>query len=140
MDTNHAVFSLGHVLLKVRVSPEAVAAELQSRDAPVNEQVILHKVAKFWNQKRRFDRPDGLLVVTTHRLAFLTKVRTVATTTEFLSFPYADIKHLETTRVMRISPAVRFQVGEDPYVFTLFSGADQVMAAARKASAETAAG
>jgi hypothetical protein len=26
MDTNHAVFSLGHVLLKVRVSPEAVAA------------------------------------------------------------------------------------------------------------------
>jgi hypothetical protein len=41
---------------------------------------------------------------------------------------------------MRISPAVRFQVGEDPYVFTLFSGADQVVAAARKASAETAAG
>jgi hypothetical protein len=78
--------------------------------------------------------------VTTHRLAFLTKITTITTTTEFLSFPYTDIKQLETTRVMRISPAVRFQVGEDPYVFTLWSGADQVVAAARRASAETAAG
>jgi hypothetical protein len=78
--------------------------------------------------------------VTTHRLAFLAKIMTITTTTEFLSFPYADITHLEATRVMRISPAVRFQVGEDPYVFTLWSGADEVVAAARKASTETAAG
>src|SRR3974377_2159894 len=102
MDTSHVVFSLGDVLLKRRASTEAVAADLQSHHAPVDERVILHKVAKFWNQKRRFDRPDGLLVVTTHRLAFLTKITTITTTTEFLCFPYAAIKQLETTRVMRI--------------------------------------
>ncbi len=95
MNTSDAVFSLGDVLLKLRASPEAVAADLRSHRAPVDERVILHKVAKFWNQKRRFDRPDGLLVVTTHRLAFLTKITTITTTTEFLSFPYADIKQLE---------------------------------------------
>jgi hypothetical protein len=136
----HAVFTLGHVLLKLRASPEAVAADLQSRQAPVDERVVLHKAAKFWNQASRFDRPDGLFVVTTQRLAFLAKIKTITSTTEFLSFPYPDVTHLEATRVMRISPAVRFQVGEDSYVFTLFSGANEVVAAAREAMADAAAG
>jgi hypothetical protein len=64
-----------------------VAADLQPHNAPVDERVILHRVAKFWNQKRRFDRLDRLLIVTTHRLAFPTKITTITTTTEFLSFP-----------------------------------------------------
>lgn len=72
MNGGHEVFSIGHVLLKLRSSPEALESELRSRRAPVDERVVLHKAAKFWNQSRRFDRPDGLLVVTTHRLAFLT--------------------------------------------------------------------
>ena len=77
--------------------------------------------------------------MTTHRLAFLTRLRTIHTTTEFLSFPYVAIKNLEAARVMMISPAVRFTVGDDPYTFTLFSGAAEVVAAAREASAAAAA-
>jgi hypothetical protein len=51
---------------------------------PPTSGVILYRVAKLWNQTRRLDRPDGLLIVTPHRLAFLTKITTI--TTEFL-FP-----------------------------------------------------
>jgi hypothetical protein len=68
----------------IRSLAQAVAAGLESHHAPVDERVILYRVAKLWNQTRRFDRTDGLLIVTT-RLAFLTKSTTI--TTEFLSFP-----------------------------------------------------
>jgi hypothetical protein len=137
VEIGHAAFSIGHVLLKLRVSSEAVTADLQSRQAPVDERVILHKAAKYWN-RRRFDRPDGLLVVTSHRIAFLAKITTITTTTAFLSFPYPDIKNPEATRVMRISPAIRFHLGEDPYVFTLLSGADEVLTAIQAAMASSA--
>ncbi|MBM3303154.1 MAG: hypothetical protein FJY85_24815, partial [Deltaproteobacteria bacterium] len=81
------------------------------------------------NQQSIWDRPDGLVVVTNHRLAFLAKTDTLLTKTDFLSFPLEMIQGLGTTRVMFISPAIRFQVEGKTYMFTFLANAGQVVEA-----------
>lgn len=123
------VFELGKVLLKVELSKFETKDLLRAQRGAAGETIALQKIGKFWNQQNMWDRPDGLVVVTTHRLVFLAKEQAVTATTEFLSFPFASMANLKAARVMGISPAVQFETGGKPYVFTLLSGADEVVAA-----------
>ncbi len=129
------VFELGQVLLKTQLSKAETPEELKSRGGAVDERVVHQQIGKFWNQRNWFDRPDGLIVVTNYRLAFLSKLETITTTTSFLSFPYANIENLRTDRVWWVSPAIRFETEGEPYVFTLFSGADALKSAIDEARA-----
>jgi hypothetical protein len=122
-------FELGKVLLKLEWSKFESEDVMAAQGGAASERILLQKIGKFWNQQNIFDRPDGLVVVTTHRLAFLPKLKSVTVTTDFLSFPFADMSNLRTTRVMGVSPAVRFDAGGKHFVFTLFSGADDVIGA-----------
>jgi hypothetical protein len=123
------VFELGKVLLKVELSKFETKDLLRAQRGAAGEAIVLQKIGKFWNQQNMWDRPDGLVVVTTHRLAFLAKEQAITATTEFLSFPFASMANLKAARVMGISPAVQFEIGGKPYVFTLLSGANEVVAA-----------
>jgi hypothetical protein len=80
-----------------------------------------------------WDRPDGLVVVTNHRVVFLAKLKTMTTTTDFLSFPLELMDDVRATRVMFISPAMAFTVEGVPYKFTLFGGAAEAVLAVNSA-------
>ncbi len=125
------LFELGKVLLKTELSKFETKGLLREQGGSGGERIVLQKIGKFWNQQNMWDRPDGLVVVTTHRLAFLAKEQSITATTEFLSFPFAAMTNVRTARIMGISPAVQFTTGGKPYTFTLFSGADEVVAAIR---------
>jgi len=129
-----AAFELGQVLLKLELSKRESAKLIRSLGGEQEEKVILQKIGKYWNQQNFWDRPDGLVVVTNHRLAFLAKTDTLLTKTDFLSFPLELIKDLEATRVMLISPAIRFQVEGKTYVFTFLANAGQVVEAIEQAT------
>ncbi len=122
-------FELGKVLLKLELSKRESARLIRDLHGRESETIRLQKVGKYWNQRNPFDRPDGLVVVTNYRLVFLSKVKTLLTTTEYLSFPYEFIEDLETIRVMRISPAIRFNVEGKVYTFTFFAEAGEVLEA-----------
>jgi hypothetical protein len=122
-------FELGKVLLKLEWSKFESDDVLAAQGGAAGERIVLQKMGKFWNQQNIFDRPDGLVVVTTHRLAFLAKEQAITATTDFLSFPFTDMANLKATRVMGVSPAVQFDVGGKHFVFTLFSGAEDVIGA-----------
>jgi hypothetical protein len=92
-----------------------------------NESVIVQKISKYWNQQNRFDRPDGVLIITNHRIIFITKMETVFSKTGVLIFPLNAIENLEAKRVMLISPAIHFCFEGKLYVFTMFSGANEVV-------------
>lgn len=53
----------------------------------------------------------------------------LAATTEFMSFPFAEMKNVRATRVMLVSPAVQFEAAGKTFIFTLLSGAHEVVAA-----------
>jgi hypothetical protein len=127
-----ATFELGQVFLKLELSKRGSAKLIRSLGDSESETIILQKIGKYWNQQNLLDRPDGLVVVTNHRLAFLAKTDTIFTKTDFLSFPLELIKGLETTRVMLISPAIRFQVEGKTYMFTFLANAGQVVEAIEK--------
>ncbi len=129
-----AAFELGQVFLKLELSRRGSAKLIRSLGGEQEEKVILQKIGKYWNQQNFWDRPDGLVVVTNHRLAFLAKTDTLLTKTDFLSFPLELIKDLEATRVMLISPAIRFQVEGKTYVFTFLANAGQVVEAIEQAT------
>jgi hypothetical protein len=122
-------FELGKVLLETEISKHESKNLLNKQGGSVDERIVLQRVGKFWNQQNMWDRPDGLVVVTTHRLAFLAKVKAFTATTEFLSFPFAEMRNLRSSRVMGISPAVQFEAARKTFVFTLLSSADEVVAA-----------
>lgn len=117
---------LGKVLLKVELSKHATGADLRGQGGSASERIVVQKIGKFWNQQNIWDRPDGLVVVTTQRLAFLAREQAFTATTDFLSFPFAAMANLKTARIMGMSPAIQFDVGGKPFVFTLFSGAEEV--------------
>jgi hypothetical protein len=123
------LFEVGKILLKTELSKFETKDVLRGQGAGASEQIVLQKMGKFWNQQNMWDRPDGLVVVTTHRLVFLAKEKSITATTDFLSFPFAAMTDVRAARVMGMSPAVQFQAAGKPYVFTLFSGADEVVAA-----------
>ncbi|MGQ0533808.1 MAG: hypothetical protein ACT4OF_14120 [Caulobacteraceae bacterium] len=123
------VFELGKVLLETELSKHETRQLLRSDGATATERVVLQKIGKFWNQQNMWDRPDGLVVVTTHRLVFLAKVQSITATTEFLSFPFTAMANLKTARVMGVSPAVQFEAAGKTFIFTLFSGAADVIGA-----------
>jgi hypothetical protein len=133
------VFELGKVLCKVQLSKGDSAQMIRTLGGREQEVILLQKIGKFWNQQKRLDRPDGLVVVTNHRFVFLSKVESITTTTEFLSFPLESIEEAAATRVMWISPAVRFKVAGRVYVFTFFANAQVVLSTLRQAQAALAA-
>jgi hypothetical protein len=122
-------FELGKVLLETELSKHESKGLLREQGGRVDERIVLQRIGKFWNQQNMWDRPDGLVLVTTHRLAFLAKVSAFTATTEFLSFPLGEMKNLRATRVMGLSPAVQFDAAGKTFVFTLLSSADDVVAA-----------
>lgn len=63
------------------------------------------------------------------RLAFLAKVKAFTATTDFLSFPFAEMNDVRAIRVMGMSRAVQFETAGKTFVFTLLSSADDVVAA-----------
>ena len=117
-------FELGEVLLKVQLSKQKSTEMLQEAGNIVDEKILLQKIGKFWNQQNKFDRPDGLIVVTTHRLVFLSKVSTFLTKTDFLSFPYESISNLKSTKIWLVTPAIEFNVEGKKFVFTFLPGAN----------------
>lgn len=122
-------FELGKVLFETELSKHESGALLREQGARVDERIVLQRIGKFWNQQNMWDRPDGLVVVTTHRLAFLAKVKAFTATTDFLSFPFAQMKNVRATRIMGLSPAVQFEAAGKTFVFTLLSSAEDVVAA-----------
>jgi len=132
------VFELGKVLLKTELSKFETRTILRQQSGAADERIVLQKIGKFWNQQHMFDRPDELVVVTTHRLAFLAKEQAVTATTEFLSFPIPSIANLRAARIMGISPAVQFDVAGRKYVFTLLAGAGEVVGAVAQQRAAAA--
>jgi hypothetical protein len=130
-----AVFKLGEVYFKLEHSKRESAGALKMLGGGESEQIVLQKIGKFWNQENMWDRPDGLVVVTTHRFVFLSKLKSVTVTTDFMSVPYAEMTNLRAARVMGISPAVQFTAGGKTLTFTLLSGAEEVVAAMQGARA-----
>jgi hypothetical protein len=128
------LFELGKVLLKTELSKFETKGMLRMQGGGAGERIVLQKIGKFWNQQNMWDRPDGLVVVTSHRFAFLAKEKSITATTEFLSFPFSAMTNVRTARVMGISPAVQFDTAGKPYTFTLFSGADEMVSAIRAES------
>jgi len=133
-----AAFELGRVFLKLELSKRGSAKLVRSLGGGQEEKIILQKIGKYWNQQDFWDRPDGLVVVTDQRLAFLAKTDNILAKTDFLSFPLELIKGLETTRVMLISPAIRFRVEGKTYMFTFLANADQVVEAVEKVTTRRA--
>src|SRR6266576_5748037 len=107
MDELGLAFEFGKIVFKTLIEVDASKKEsgklLRSLGGSQREEVILQKIAKYWNKQRRLDRPDGLLVVTNHRVVFLSKIKTILTTTDYLSFPIEMIEDHQATRVMFIS-------------------------------------
>jgi len=110
-DFINMAFELGCVVLRTWRKMDAAKGEspklLRSLDGEDQERIVIQKIGKYWNLQNYFDRPDGLVLVTNHRLVFLSKITTITTTTDYLSFPCEMIEGLETTRVWFISPAIR---------------------------------
>jgi len=121
------------VLLKTHLSKRGSPKMLRHLGGDEAERVLLQKIGKFWNQQSFFDRPDGLVIVTSRRVAFLSKLKTMTTTTDFLSFPLELMEDVKATRVMIVSPAIAFTVEGVVYKFTFFSGAAEVVAAVHAA-------
>ncbi|MES2774727.1 MAG: PH domain-containing protein [Bacteroidota bacterium] len=115
------VFELGKLLLKVELSKQDTKKIIQTNNTIVAEKVLVQKIGKFWNQQNKFDRPDGLVVLTTHRLIFLSKVKTLLTKTDFLSFPFEFIQNMEKIKIWLITPAIKFSVGDNVFIFTFLS-------------------
>ena len=68
-----AGFELGKVFIKLDMSKNESANLIRTLGGDEKETILLQKVGKYWNQINRWDRPDGVVVVTTHRLVFLAK-------------------------------------------------------------------
>jgi hypothetical protein len=119
------IFELGKIVYEFQMSKSDTGELIRVLGGNDTEEVDLQKFGKYWSSNP-FDRPDGLLVVTSHRLVFLTKQKTITTTTNFLSFPLEMIEELEVARVMLISPAIRFRVKGNLYTFTVLSKAVEV--------------
>lgn len=121
------------VVLKTELSKHESAKLIRSLGGDKEEIIFPQKIGKFWNQQNIFDRPDGLDVVTNYRFVFLSKIKTVLTVTDYLSFPFTVMQDLEVTNVMHISPAIRFKLDGKLYVFTFYSNANEVLEAINKA-------
>jgi len=94
------------------------------------ETVLLQKCGKYWNHRTWFDRPDGVVEVTTRRFVF---EATVPSDTSFLSFPLEQIEDLRVMRVWFMVPAVRFQAAGQDYVFTFLMNAGAIVQAIDRA-------
>ena len=131
--TSSVAFKLGWVLLKSELSKHESAETLRNLGGQVDETILLQRLAKYYNQGRLFDRPDGLLVVTNHRLVFLAKLKTILATTDYLSFPFELVQDLRIVRVWKVIPAIAFDVQGNPYTFTLLSNPSEMLEVARLA-------
>lgn len=123
------VFEFGKILLKVEISKSKSTEIIRELSGDEKEEIILQKIGKFWNQKDIFDRPDGLVIITNERFVFLSKAETILTQTEFLSFPLEFMNNYEMTKVMWISPAIKFEVNNQLFMFTFFSNSKEIFEA-----------
>lgn len=128
-----SVFELGKIIRKIELSKDESARIIQTLGGNEAETILFQKLGKYWNQQSFFDRPDGLIVVTNYRLVFLAKVKTILTKSDFFSFPLEFIKDVDITRVMLMSPAIKFNFEGKIYKFTFFSNPTDVRDAVRKA-------
>ncbi len=138
-EVGKVIFEYGTVLLKMNRSKSESAQLIRSLGGPEHEHIRQQRIAKYWNPCSLWDRPDGLLVVTDHRVVFLTKLDTIATTTDFLSLPLELIENLATARVWFAVPAVRFSVRGVPFAFTFLNDAASTCRAIQQARADAAA-
>ena len=134
-EISKVIFEYGQVLLKMDRSKSESAQRIRALGGPEHEQIVQQRIAKYWNQRSLWDRPDGLLVVTNQRVVFLTKLDTIATTTDFLSLPLELIEGLTVARVWFFVPAVRFSVLGIPFVFTFVNEASSTCRAIEQAKA-----
>ncbi len=118
---------LGWVLLKTEFSKRSSLKMIRQLQGSNEERILLQKIGKYWNQQNWFDRPDGLVVLTSQRLVFLSKQKTFTSTTDFLSFPLEMMVGIAATRVMMISPAVVFSVDGVSYTFSLLRNAHELV-------------
>ena len=132
-DLADLAFEIGKVVYKtyrdVNKSKGDSARLIQTLGGADKEEIVLQKIGKFWNHENWFDRPDGLVLVTNYRLVFLSKLKSVTVTTDYLSFPLDMIEGLEATRVWLVSPAIQFHLQGRKYTFTLLSNAGEVVEA-----------
>jgi hypothetical protein len=135
-EVSKVVFEYGKVLLKMDRSKSESAQLIRALGGPEHEQIRQQRIAKYWNQRSLWDRPDGLLVVTNHRVVFLTKLDTIATTTDFLSLPLELIEDPVPARVWFFVPAVRFSVQRVPFAFTFLNDAASTVRAIQQAKAD----
>src|SRR5579863_5072410 len=105
MSSTSGTFELGKIILKVPLSKKD-PPNPSYPEKMADERILFQKFGKFWNQQNKFDRPDGEVLVTTHRLMFFTKIRTLSTTTEFLSMPFELIQNPEKIKIWLITPAL----------------------------------
>jgi hypothetical protein len=92
------------------------------------ETVLLRKISKYWNQQDRWNRPDGTLVITPHRLFFRSHPPTLS-----VDVPLDQIEHIELARVWGVVPALRLHLRETVHVFTFLFGARSVLEAIKRA-------
>ena len=57
-------FKLGKVILKIELTKKETGKILRDLGGNAQEEILLQKFGKFYNQKDMWDRPDGLVVVT----------------------------------------------------------------------------
>lgn len=97
-----------------------------------DEILLLKKIAKFWNQQDWSDRPDGRLLLTNRYLLFVPFGQPCATQ----RFPLTLLENVGCTRVLFISPALRFEFAGQTYVFTVLWNAGAVVQAIRTAQGQ----
>ena len=91
-------FGLKNILLARFSSKFAIDSTVRELGDGAIEVVRLKEISKQWNQ-RFWERPNGLVVVTTHRLLFHSKMKTLPMQTECLSFPLDMILDLHAARI-----------------------------------------
>lgn len=120
-DALDALIEFGKLLLKVELSKKDSDKIIPLGQGNIDEQVLFQKIGKFWNQQNKRDRPDGLFVVTTHRIVFLAKIKTMFTKTDFLSFPFEYVENIEKTKIWLVTPAIKFTTTNLPFIFTFLN-------------------
>jgi hypothetical protein len=126
-------FTLDDVVLKQRIDLDAPTTPARMPDGAAREQVRASFTAKFWSQ-RISDRIDGTLLITNHRIAFLSP----DPLQYFLSVPWDHVGALAAGRVMWLFPALIVGCGEVQLRFVLLRSARSVLTAAVTARAEYA--
>lgn len=118
-------FMLGKILFKSALVIKDFQDAVYVTDCP-DENILMQKASKLWNQEDRFDRPDGLFVITNKRVAFLAHKQCMEYNklikTDFLSIPYEKIKEVQMSKIWHVVPALTLLIEDKKITFTFLSG------------------